>query len=201
MGGADVRFSFRGVMHSTGVLYLASSPAERRHMETMLIGAAYCAYAAFWIRFFTHSLMWWRAAQRLRGPDDSRSTLRACALTVMDAVLLFRVLNANPALWIGEWAFHTSFLFVVLRHLRYVLDPVPLWVWRLQTPGLIGGYILPFALAYVLLIRLLTKHEKYTAPANMFLITSWLTSRIRTKLRSPRRRRDAEKNKAGYPGK
>jgi nitrate reductase gamma subunit len=82
-----------------------------------------------------------------------------------------RVLNANPALWIGEWTFHASFLLVVLRHLRFFLDPVPQWVWWLQTPGLVGGYILPFALAYILGIRLLTKHEKYAAPANLFLIT------------------------------
>ncbi len=140
-------------------------------MEKILILAAYCVFAAFWLRFFAHVLVWWRAVQRLQAPADSRSTLRACALTALDTMLLFRVLNANPALWIGEWAFHTSFLLVVLRHLRYVLDPVPLWVWWLQTPGLIGGYILPFALAYILGIRLLTKHEKYAAPANMFLIT------------------------------
>jgi nitrate reductase gamma subunit len=88
----------------------------------------------------------------------------------MDVVLLFRVLNVNPALWIGEWVFHASFVLVVLRHLRYFLDPVPPWVWWLQTPGLIGGYVLPFALAYVLIVRLCTKHELYAAPANMFLL-------------------------------
>lgn len=140
-------------------------------MGTILILAAYCVFAAFWLRFFAHVLVWWRAAQRLRGPADSRSTLRACAFTALDALLLFRVLNANPALWIGEWAFHTSFLLVVLRHLRFFLDPVPQWVWWLQTPGLVGGYVLPFALAYILGIRLLTEHEKYAAPANMFLVT------------------------------
>ena len=88
----------------------------------------------------------------------------------MDVVLLFRVLDVNPALWIGEWTFHASFLLVVLRHLRYFLDPVPLWVWWMQTPGLIAGYILPFSLAYILVVRLLTKHEKYAAPANVFLL-------------------------------
>jgi [DsrC]-trisulfide reductase subunit M len=92
-------------------------------------------------------------------------------LTAVDMFLLGRVLNENPALWIGEWTFHASFVFVILRHLRYFLDPVPLWVWWLQTPGLIAGYILPFALAYILAVRLLTRHEKYSAAANLFLLT------------------------------
>ncbi len=135
-------------------------------MGKFLIVAAYCVYAAFWLRFFAHFLVWWRAAQRLREPTGPRSALKACVLTAVDVLLLGRVLNVNPALWIGEWAFHASFLFVILRHLRYFLDPVPLWVWWLQTPGLIAGYVLPFAAAYILVIRLLTRHEKYAAPAN-----------------------------------
>jgi len=41
----------------------------------------------------------------------------------------------------------------------------------LQTPGLIAGYVLPLALIYILVIRLLTKKEKYASPANMFLLS------------------------------
>jgi [DsrC]-trisulfide reductase subunit M len=122
------------------------------------------------LRFFTHFLVWWRAAQRLREPAGPRSTLKAYVLTAVDIFLLGKVLNENPALWVGEWTFHASFLFVILRHFRYFLDPVPLWVWRLQTPGLIAGYILPFALAYILFVRLFTRHEKYAAAANRLLL-------------------------------
>jgi nitrate reductase gamma subunit len=140
-------------------------------MGITLILAAYAVYAAFWVRFFTHFLVWWRAADLLREPTSPRSALKACVLTAVDVLLFGRVLNVNPALWIGEWAFHTSFLFVMLRHLRYFLDPVPLWVWGLQTPGLIAGYVLPFAAAYILVIRLLTRHKQYSAPSNWVLVT------------------------------
>jgi nitrate reductase gamma subunit len=141
-------------------------------MGKILVLSAYCVYAAFWLRFFAHLLVWWKAAQRLRTTAVvSRLPLRTCTLTAVDVVLLGKVLDVNPALWIGEWTFHASFLFAVLRHLRYFLDPVPHWVWWLQTPGLIAGYILPFAAAYILVVRALTRLEKYAAPANMFLVT------------------------------
>ena len=50
-------------------------------------------------------------------------------MTALDVVFLGRVFVVNPALWFGEWVFHASFLLVLLRHLRYFLDPVPAWVW------------------------------------------------------------------------
>ncbi len=142
------------------------------HMGKILIVAAYAVYAAFWLRFIGHALVWWKVSQRLDNRSLARPhlKLKACALTVLDVVLLGRVFIVNPALWIGEWVFHASFLLVVLRHLRFFLDPVPDWVWWLQTPGLIAGYVLPFALLYILVIRLLTKLEKYAAPANLFLL-------------------------------
>ncbi len=136
--------------------------------------AAYGAYAAFWIRFFFHLLVWWRAVKRLPAravpSASSRSTLKAWLLLFRDIVLFWRLLKVNPALWFGEWVFHASFALVVLRHLRYFLNPVPSWVWDLQLPGLLAGYVLPFALLYILMIRLLTKQEKYASPANLFLL-------------------------------
>jgi nitrate reductase gamma subunit len=139
-------------------------------MSKILILAAYIAYAAFWLRFFAHTLVWWRAAQRTQGPDGPRSRAQAWVLFAADILFFMRLLAVNPALWLGEWVFHASFVLVLLRHLRYFLDPVPHWVWWLQTPGLIAGYLLPVFLAYILVVRLCTGHEKYTAPANIFLL-------------------------------
>jgi nitrate reductase gamma subunit len=88
----------------------------------------------------------------------------------VDVALFGRLMKVNPVLWLGEWVFHASLLLVLLRHLRFFLEPVPEWVWSVQTPGLIAGYVLPFSLVYILVIRLLTKREKYAAPANVFLL-------------------------------
>ncbi len=134
--------------------------------------AAYGVYAAFWIRFFVHLLVWWRAMRHLPAEIAAASAPRVVSwlLFVRDVVLFWRLLKVNPALWLGEWAFHVSFVLVVLRHLRYFLNPVPQWVWDLQLPGLIAGYVLPFALLYILAVRLLAKQEKYSSPANLFLL-------------------------------
>ena len=58
----------------------------------------------------------------------------------------------------------------MLRHLRYVLLPVPEWVWWLQVPGLIAGYILPLSLLYIIIVRQFSVREKYSSPANMVLL-------------------------------
>ncbi len=96
--------------------------------------------------------------------------MKACALTAVDVLLFGRLFKVNAALWLGEWVFHASFILVLLRHLRFFLNPVPGWVWSVQTAGLIAGYVLPASLAYILAVRLLTKREKYAAPANVFLL-------------------------------
>lgn len=141
-------------------------------MEQILITTAYAVYAAFWIRFLMHALVWHRATRRLipYASPAPASTLKAWVFTALDVVFLGRVFMANPALWLGEWVFHASFLLVLLRHLRYFLNPVPGWVWIMQTPGVIAGYVLPLSLLYILVTRLLATREKYASAANMFLL-------------------------------
>jgi nitrate reductase gamma subunit len=141
-------------------------------MGTVIIIAVYCVYAVFWIRFFLHTLAWWRG--RAEDPvavlPRKPSRLMTWALTVRDVVLFWRLLRVNPALWLGEYLFHATFLLVALRHLRYFLDPVPMWVWDLQLPGVIAGYVLPFSLIYILAVRFLSEREKYSSPANILLL-------------------------------
>jgi nitrate reductase gamma subunit len=141
-------------------------------MGTIIIIAVYGVYAAFWIRFFLHTLAWWRgrAEDMVAVLPQRPSLLTTWALTLRDVVLFWRLLKVNPALWFGEYLFHATFLLVALRHLRYFLDPVPLWVWDLQLPGLIAGYVLPFSLVYILAVRFFSEREKYSSPANVLLL-------------------------------
>ena len=141
-------------------------------MGTIVIIAAYGVYAAFWIRFFLHTLTWWRS--RTEDPvaflPRRPSAITTWVLTVRDVVLFWRLLKVNPTLWFGEYVFHVTFLLVMLRHLRYFLAPVPSWIWDLQLPGLIAGYVLPVSLVYILFVRSYSEREKYSSPANMLLL-------------------------------
>jgi len=141
-------------------------------MGTIVIVAAYGVYVAFWVRFLLHALLWWKAVTRPAAiaAAVTPSSVKAWAFSARDVVLFWRLLKVNPALWFGEWVFHVSFLLVILRHLRYVLLPIPVWVWWLQLPGLIAGYILPLSLLYIFIVRRFSVREKYSSPANMVLL-------------------------------
>jgi len=141
-------------------------------MGTIIIIAVYGVYAAFWIRFFLHTLVWCRSRTEdlVAVLPVSPSSFKTWALTLRDVVLFWRLLKVNPALWLGEYLFHTTFLLVCLRHLRYFLEPVPQWVWDLQLPGLIAGYVLPFSLVYILAVRFFSDREKYSSPVNVLLL-------------------------------
>jgi len=142
-------------------------------MGKILIAAAYGAFVVFLIRFLAYWLIWRKTVTVMRlgkTAQTVRPSVKAFALTVMDVTFFGRLLMVNPVLWVGEWVFHVSFLLVLLRHLRLFLNPVPSCIWWVQTPGLIAGYFLPFSLAYILLVRLLSKRERYASPANVFLL-------------------------------
>ena len=74
-------------------------------------------------------------------------------------------------LWLAALAFHWSFLIILLRHLRFFMEPVPAFVLALESldgffqigaPVLYWtGVIIPVALAYLLARRLFDPQIKY----------------------------------------
>ena len=117
-------------------------------------------------------MVWWRAVARPAAIADLTppSSIKAWALSGRDAVFFWRLIKVNPALWLGEWVFHVSFLVVALRHLRYFFQTVPEWVSWFQIPGLLAGYVLPLSLIYILLVRRFSDQEKYSSRINMALL-------------------------------
>jgi nitrate reductase gamma subunit len=70
-----------------------------------------------------------------------------------DVVLFRNLFKGNKWTWIGGIVFHYSFLFVVLRHLRYFMYPVAGWDMALQDAGIYAGILLPLAILYLLMRR------------------------------------------------
>lgn len=89
-------------------------------------------------------------------------------------------------LWLGALAFHYSFLTVLIRHLRFFLEPVPLclqWLenidsfFQLGLPGLfLSGAVLLAAVTFLFLRRIYLPQMKYISLASdffpLFLIIS-----------------------------
>ena len=141
-------------------------------MDVLLLLLAYIMYIAFLLRVFTHVRIWLNAAVQsvtyTRAPLGSFSV---CALTALE-VLFFRKLFANDKLlWPGSWLFHLSLFFVLLRHLRYFLQPVPYCIAVIQPYGIFAGYILLIALVFILFVRLLAGKKRYVSYSNYFILS------------------------------
>jgi nitrate reductase gamma subunit len=161
-------------------------------MGWLIVVATYAVVAAFYVRLGLHALTWWEAARRST-PTQPRGigvVARAFVGAAVDVVFLRRLLMVNPALWIGEWTFHAALFVIILRHLRYFMNPVPAWVVSAQTPGWIAGFALPGALLYILAIRLLTGQEKFSSPANLLMLMDVLAIAVTGLLMSTRYRAD-----------
>ena len=89
------------------------------------------------------SLPWIKPA-RLENPSTKLGVIGRMALEILLFRSLFRntktELRAGPKLvygeqkwlWLAALAFHWSFLIILLRHLRFFMEPVPSWVLKLQ---------------------------------------------------------------------
>ncbi len=128
------------------------------------------------------SLPWIRASW-LESPYTKLGTAARMALEILLFRSLFRntraelrpgprlVYGEEKWLWLGALAFHWSFLVVLLRHLRFFMEPVPNWVLALATLDgffqvgtpelLLTDVFLGAALAYLLYRRLGSPQVRY----------------------------------------
>jgi nitrate reductase gamma subunit len=144
-------------------------------MGLILFLVAYLAYAAFWCRIALHALAWYKASRRFGTAHlpPSGGTARVYASAVLDLILFRRLFLSSKMLWIGSWIFHVSFFFVILRHLRYFLNPVPACITFLQPVGVVAGYTLPASLFFLIILRLFGRKRyvsKYVSYYNFFLL-------------------------------
>ncbi len=137
-------------------------------MGLLFAFGAYIAYMIFTCRIVWRILVVWERTKR--SGEHTQFTMSPVALlkATGDILLFPRLFSENPRVWIGEWIFHVSFSLVMVRHLRYVVDPVPGWVVALQQPGMWAGTILPFSLIYILAVKEIEK-KKYVSGLNSAL--------------------------------
>jgi len=105
-------------------------------------------------------------------------TLPVAASAAVDILLFRRLFFSNAFLWLGEWLFHVCLALVMVRHLRFFLEPVPSCVAALQTPVIIAGYLLPLSLIYIFIAKLVIEKKGYIASSNFFLLALLFLSGI-----------------------
>jgi nitrate reductase gamma subunit len=138
-------------------------------MGPLLALGVYAAFLFFVAGYLVRMLTWARQAPPRTLPGKTLS-LPIFLKALLDVLLLRRLLRVNDILWIGEWVFHASLVVLFLRHLRYILDPVPALVAVMQIPAIVAAWLLPASLLYIGFMKIIIEKKAYISSYNFFLL-------------------------------
>lgn len=93
-------------------------------------------------------------------------------IRMLQEVLLFKSLfRSDKLLWAFGFLFHYAMLIIVIRHFRYVLEPIGGFVQFIQPFGKYAGFLFIIALLGLLARRLLIDRVRYiTAPSDVVML-------------------------------
>ncbi|MGO9392392.1 respiratory nitrate reductase subunit gamma [Rhodoblastus sp.] len=94
------------------------------------------------------------------------------ALRMLREVTLFESLfKANKWIWLFGWIFHMALAVVLLRHLRYFLQPVPALIVLIQPVGVLAGFAMVAGLAALWARRFFVERIRYiTGPSDHLML-------------------------------
>ena len=133
-------------------------------MLSALYACLFYAAAAVWV-----AGVGWRVLQYARVPAPLRipttpapRTHAGAAARVAREVVFFESLyRSNKWIWLFGWMFHVALALVLVRHLRYFIEPVWGWVAFAQPFGVYAGFALVAGLAGLWARRLLVERIRY----------------------------------------
>jgi nitrate reductase gamma subunit len=98
-------------------------------------------------------------------------TRGGAAMRVAREVVLFQSLfKSNKWIWLFGWVFHVALAAVLLRHLRYFLQPVPMVVALVQPFGALLGMAMVAALAALFARRIVVDRVRYISGPSDYLM-------------------------------
>ncbi len=138
----------------------------------LFAGAALVFVAGLGWRIYDYA----RTPAPLKIPTTPAPTSRAgVAVRLCREVLFFESLfRASFWTWILGWTFHAALALVLLRHLRYVVDPVPAWLAFVQPAGRYAGFAMAAALAGLWIRRFAVDRVRYISTPSDHLMLALL---------------------------
>lgn len=111
----------------------------------------------------------WRVLQYARVPAPlripttpaPRTRAGAAARVAREVVFFESLFRSNKWIWLFGWMFHVALALVLVRHLRYFIEPVWGWVAFAQPFGVYAGFALVAGLAGLWARRLLVERIRY----------------------------------------
>lgn len=142
----------------------------------MFIYLSYLALLIFVVGFLSKLWGFATTPARLKIPTTPAPTSElGVTLRLANEVLFFRNLfKGNKWIWIGGWLFHIAFLLVILRHLRYFLDPLPQYWIVINHIGMYAGIALALPILYLAFRRFVVDRVKYISALGDFFILALL---------------------------
>ena len=103
------------------------------------------------------------------------TTKSGVVLRMLREVFLFESLfKSNKWIWLFGYLFHIALLFVLIRHLRYFIDPVWDWVIILQPLGKYSGFLMTAGLLALWGRRFLVDRIRYISSPSDHLMLALL---------------------------
>ena len=87
-----------------------------------------------------------------------------------EVVVFESLFKANKWIWVFGWLFHFGLLLVLLRHLRYFIQPVWAWVEVLQPFGKYASFLMVLGLGGLLARRFLVDRVRYISTPSDYLM-------------------------------
>lgn len=142
----------------------------------MLTFLAYIVVTIFLFGFLSRIIAYARSPAPLKIPTTPAPTTRLGVVwRLFTEVVFFNSLFKGDKLaWAGGIAFHGAMAVVLIRHIRYFVDPVPAFFGPLQIIGIVAGIAMAAALAFLLLRRLVFERVRYISSRADYLILALL---------------------------
>ena len=121
-------------------------------------------------------VQYWRTPAPLKIPTmPAPLTTGGVAMRLVREVVLFESLfKSNKWIWLFGWMFHVALLLVVLRHLRYFIEPVWGWVVLVQPFGTYAGFAMLAGLGALWFRRLFVERIRYISGPSDHLMLALL---------------------------
>jgi nitrate reductase gamma subunit len=138
--------------------------------------AFYLATAVFVAGVGRKVVQYARVGAPLKIPTTPAPATRAGVVLRMarEVVLFESLFKANLWIWLFGWLFHAALVLVLLRHLRYFVEPVWSWILWVQPVGILAGLAMVAGLGGLWARRFLVERIRFISTPSDHLMLALL---------------------------
>jgi nitrate reductase gamma subunit len=153
--------------------------ADRLRLISALYAALFYAATAALLAGLAVKVAGYARAQaplRIPGMPAPRTRLGAAWRVAREVTLFESLYRANKWIWLFGWIFHVSLALVLLRHLRYFVEPAGPLLAAVQPAGVYAGIAMLAALAGLWARRVLVERLRYLSTWSDHLMLALLAA-------------------------